>query len=201
MIYYLTKWSYNFDLIHSAVVWIFVHRSWMFSVLQVRCCHSMGCKAPAAVTLRNVRADPSPRSVWSDHARSFPETEFNSTCSSRIPRHCCTETQVPGQGQYTDNILRKCTRNIHARNVHKESWNVQSHRGGMFFVFRAGNSVCVWIWMTSTWNWFLMRRNNEWRDWSLLMSMRLDAEMCVGFLVLCLGQNRHARGATVTQAF
>lgn len=57
-----------------------------------------------------------------------------------------------------------------------------------FFVFRAGSSVCVWIWMTSTWSWFLRRRDAEWRAWSLLMSMRLAVEMCMHFLVLwCCG--------------
>lgn len=51
-------------------------------------------------------------------------------------------------------------------------------------VFRAGSSVCVWIWMTSTSGWSLRRRDAGWRAWSLLMNMRLAVEMCYKVILL-----------------
>lgn len=57
-------------------------------------------------------------------------------------------------------------------------WNISVSYDHMWclnkaVVFRVGNSVCVWIWTSSTLGWSLRKSDAEWTTWSLLMSMRL----------------------------
>ena len=89
---------------HTTLLWVF--KAVFLCVLQVWCCDQLGSEAPATVSVCDVWADPPARSFRSHHAGAFPEAEFNPACPATVPGHLCSETQVPGEGQYMNSPHR-----------------------------------------------------------------------------------------------